>query len=104
MTLSTHTPGPWHITERAGLEPLIREPKGYAVALAVIPCNTGAKHVTEHYKANAALLASAPELLAATQSLLKMVRPNAPFVVGGLRMVKEIEALIAKATGQAVQS
>jgi hypothetical protein len=62
----TYTKAPWHICEVTGRGlKLIRDANGYCVAEAVKPANSGAAYIDAD--ANAALIAAAPEMLAALE-------------------------------------
>jgi hypothetical protein len=62
----TYTKAPWHICEVTGRNlKLIRDENGYCVAEAVKPANSGAAYIDAD--ANAALIAAAPEMLAALE-------------------------------------
>lgn len=60
----------WHICEAAPWlrEPIIRDARGWAVATAVQPNNTGAAGIDA--AANARLIAAAPDLLEIAERLL----------------------------------
>jgi hypothetical protein len=92
MTLE-HTPGPWKLRLGTGVQyDYLIEVKGGAL-IAAYPHYSGAtKKVT---KANARLIAAAPELLAALNALLDDVgRTNS--MLGAV----QARAAIAKATGK----
>ncbi len=60
----------WHICEITWprIDPLIRDENGFCVAQAVKPANSRAAYIDE--RANARLIAAAPDLLAALEGLL----------------------------------
>ncbi len=61
MNTHTHTPGPWHLGKRAG-NPAIYGKDGTEIAEIL-------QGLTPEWRANARLIAAAPEMLAALQSL-----------------------------------
>lgn len=62
------TPGPWHLgIKQAGV--IVYDKTGWAVANAVV---YHGEHDKEECKANARLIAAAPDLLAACERLLKL--------------------------------
>ena len=98
----TYTKAPWHICEVTGRGlQLIRDANGYCVAEAVKPANSGAAYID--HVANAHLIATAPDLLAALETMVS----NYPYWASKIEM-KEIDkvaiatarAAIAKARGE----
>ena len=93
----THTPGPWAA-------------RGYQFHIAdagefigeCYPMNDGG---IARARANAALIAAAPELLAALEDAYTAARNWIPTNAGGWafkeKTIKQIDAAIARATGQA---
>lgn len=96
MNKSKHTPGPWNI-KRPNPEgfgnpmSLIIDKTGFGVA-ELFTCNNA-----EEQKANARLIAAAPELLAWTVELLKQVKQDNPNKMAGI--IEHVENLISRAGG-----
>lgn len=67
----THTPGPWKLN--AGVIEALVDPENSQSYIAPI-CDVDMDWSTEIYKANAHLIAAAPELLEALKSLLEASR------------------------------
>ena len=60
---TAHTPGPWHVGGiRPDSQPIVYRADGFAIADATV---YHTKHGAEEARANAALIAAAPDLLAA---------------------------------------
>jgi len=94
----THTPRSWHIGKRAGAEHgAIYGPNGEEIALPL-----GFFMEPDEAKANALLIAAAPELLFAARHVLRILESPKPNKPGGVSRAILREA-IAKATGEAVQ-
>jgi hypothetical protein len=103
----TYTKAPWYICQTTGHRPLrlIRDENGYCVAEAVKPANSGAAYIDAD--ANAALIAAAPDMLAALESaspwLIKAHIDGAfdgcALPLGGRKAWERIERAIAKAKG-----
>jgi len=103
--MSTHTPGPWTIHSEA------------ANAASGSPINSeirGGHHVVvrlgtmhaDSTKANARLIAAAPDLLAALQAIVNKAHPRADYLngdathyIGPKELVDAARAAIAKAEG-----
>ncbi len=100
MLKNQFTPGPWRIAFETRIEygPYVAG-KGFAVAEVFRdPVETG---MPEEYKANARLIAAAPDLLDATQAVLDKLEnmTTAEFSAGADKEVREnLAAAIAKAT------
>ena len=103
---TTHTPGPWIICDTDGQTPHIVAEHGKQWKNPTI-CNfyddvtpwdsvtIGSWYEqTENHKANARLIAAAPDLLAALQSLINDQRD------ASLPVLSQARAAIAKATGE----
>lgn len=94
--MSAHTPGPWRIggTEKR----VIFADNGDVVAR--IACYGEQSETPEAEKANARLIAAAPELLGALRSCVMVMERD----LSGLQLIqpelKEARAAIAKAEGQ----
>jgi hypothetical protein len=96
-TVSKHTPGPWRLVNTSSGNPiLIYAENGKYLALSHHGGNVGWKPITDldEAKANARLMAAAPELLEALKAFLEDTL--AP--VNTLAMMRA-EAIIAKAEG-----
>jgi len=65
MTQAKHTPGPWHVGVRQA-EQIVYDENGWAVANATV--HHGESNIPES-KANARLIAAAPDLLAALEAI-----------------------------------
>ena len=90
--MSAHTPGPWGLDGN-----LIEGPDGERVA-----CITAYSRRTPKQKANARLIAAAPELLEALRGLLNAPDPDeVEDATPRFRAVMKAHAAIAKATGGA---
>lgn len=87
-----YTPGPWHIGMRPG--PIVYGELGEQVA----DCRMGLD-VSDEQRANARLIAAAPELLNACRYLLTKIDSLAPRLAG-LMEYEYAKQAIAKATGQ----
>jgi hypothetical protein len=98
----TYTKAPWHICEVTGRGlKLIRDANGYCVAEAVKPANSGAAYIDAD--ANAALIAAAPDMLAALESARLWVGQynDVPgHDAASAAMCAVIDAAIAKARGE----
>ena len=105
-TKTQHTPGPWYLAE----ERLLTFAHGEVVGpnnehiCGLLPDNNGIVMMTEEDKANARLIAAAPELLAALENALNVM---AGIAIGDLKTIKvdspaiiQARAAIAKAKGQ----
>lgn len=109
--MTKHTPGPWKFAPMFRDDPsgrqLVREDgTGFAIAETFLPANSRAKHIDP--KANAQLIAAAPELLEALRETLReLVTPKGLPDAGKGRTREQQAALttayaaIAKATGEA---
>jgi hypothetical protein len=98
----TYTKAPWHICEVTGRGlQLIRDANGYCVAEAVKPANSCAAYV-DHI-ANAALIAAAPELLAALELMNELFADHAQYDDEGheTAAIVAMQAAISKAKGEA---
>lgn len=94
----SHTPGPWHRGGRDGAIVYDSSPDGWAVANAV----TYHGRASDEDRANAELIASAPDLLNALRELTLRTRQ---FIAGDLvsfpvALLPQCEAIISKATGR----
>jgi hypothetical protein len=83
--VSGHTPGPWTAEREVGVGIMI-QPIGVAVG----------DHY-EEYRADAALIAAAPDLLAASRKALGPLREIYPTVAGDA--ITALEAAVARAEG-----
>ena len=89
--MSKHTPGPWHIGARTFFRP----------TLTIFHKPFGLGDVAEVYEdADAPLIAAAPELLEALREVRKQARH--PDYDWSLDLQREVDAAIAKATGEQV--
>lgn len=100
MSAGKHTPGPWVHDTRGQGKPDVRAASGRAVACTWMVCGSAPKSDKgyearcEEDRANARLIAAAPELLAALEELVgwQTCVPDA--------VVEAARAAIAKATGE----
>lgn len=87
-----HTPGPWTIRDDAPHVKLIRcESEHVTVAVLQDEANPGEESLAT-LRADARLIAAAPELLGAAKEALKFATPTSP-------LADMLRAAIAKATG-----
>lgn len=101
--MSKHTPGPWIHDTRGYPHPDVKATSGFNIA-----CTWGVNgqpKTKESYeaqkkiaRANARLIAAAPDLLEACQALIAYCDKNPP-MGDSLWSVRQIRAAIAKATG-----
>lgn len=101
MSAAKHTPGPWGVARRSHctvLNALFVNGGGDRVARVVVP-NTASS--IEEYEANARLIAAAPELLEALQSMPWPERSSGVCHLSAewLAWQDSVKAAIAKATG-----
>jgi hypothetical protein len=96
--MSAHTPGPWEAIGNLVRSPMDKE-SGSGVMLAECADRWFLKVNSDEAKANARLIAAAPELLEALQNLLAVagVRIDDPRIV----QFDAARAAVAKATGEA---
>lgn len=99
-----HTPGPWAVNgPTISSAPTDAAPTGYALAHVLNPY-AGATGAAARVDANAALIAAAPDLLAALQDARTMVygmTGDAPASAPWNAMLPRIDAVISRATGEA---
>lgn len=102
---ATHTPAPWKIAGKSGNDHeafvIDAESRSICWTTNTLDCDTDEETITEEDKANAHLIAAAPELLAAAKSALRALRSYNPGPLADkadpVRTV--IIAAIAKAEG-----
>jgi len=107
--MSTHTPGPWHVDTAGHPNADVRAACGRAVAFTWMVC-CGTPKTSEQYKArteidraNARLIAAAPEMLEALQGLFGADMESVMMGHGHHDQVEAIakaRAAIAKAEGR----
>lgn len=90
-----HTPGPWHVGLRQA-EKIVYDETGWAIANATV---YHGESDAEQVKANARLIATAPDLLASLRRLVRMLGTN-DSRLANFGEVEEARAVIAKATGE----
>ena len=92
-----HTPGPWEAVGNLVRSPMV-QPQGLSKGVQIAECRDAyfLSH-TEESKANARLIAAAPELLEALQEMVSLVEMVIPFDGPQQRKAR---AAIAKATGE----
>lgn len=98
--MSMHTPGPWEAIGNLVRSPM-HEPQGLPAGVQIADCRDGyfLAH-TDEAKANASLIAAAPDLLEALETLLGFVENKSfPDTIYVRNAINEAEAVIAKATG-----
>ena len=93
-----HTPGPWEAVGNLVRSPMV-QPQGLSKGVQIAECRDAyfLSH-TEESKANARLIAAAPELLEALQEMVSLVEMVIPFDGPQQRKAR---AAITKATGDA---
>ena len=98
MNANKHTPGPWEAVGNLVRSPMV-QPQGLSKGVQIAECRDAyfLSH-TEESKANAHLIAAAPELLEALQEMVSLVEMVIPFDGPQQRKAR---AAIAKATGDA---
>jgi hypothetical protein len=99
-TKATHTPGPWEVSTKRGLNITAKTRGGADFALAAVWTTlTG-----EAADANARLIAAAPDLLAACEAALPAIRWGLAHQGGNYSQYEAVEqvivAAIAKARGE----
>ena len=88
-----HTPGPWHVGMKPG--PIVYGPNGEQVASLVVPMLP-----EEENRANAHLIAAAPELLAALRDVIGWIPGSSAWHTDAARKsVENARAVLAQATG-----
>ena len=93
--MTMHTEGPWSVAEtRHNYDTVIRGPKGEPIALAVI-----AGYTKQEGAANTALLAAAPEMLLALQTIARKTWHRGTAMLHEEDMILVTQA-IARATGE----
>ena len=92
FTTTTHTPGPWTVGDEDS--PLLLSGDGTYVAQVISRDETGA--LRPSHAADAALIAAAPDLLAALQMIEEVASGRVPLVNNWVASVAR--AAIAKAT------
>ena len=114
MTKSNHTPGPWALDDKTGSithgDVSFGAPigaGGFIVASHSVPCipKHQSERLTNEHRANARLIAAAPNLLAALTSIMHLydasVFLDAGRLPSSLLYFRDARAAIAKATGEA---
>ena len=93
--MTMHTEGPWSVAEtRHNYDTVIRGPKGEPIALALI-----AGYTKQEGTANTALLAAAPEMLLALQTIARKTWHRGTAMLHEEDMILVTQA-IARATGE----
>ena len=89
----------WHICEITGprIDPLIRDENGFCVAQAVKPANSRAAYIDE--RANARLIAAAPDILAALEGMVEMATHHMMEPKERREILRNARVAIAKAKG-----
>lgn len=96
-----HTPGPWEAVGNLVRSPM-HQPEGLPTGVQVAECRDGyfLPH-TEEAKANARLIAAAPELLGALEGLCSLAELRPGHLQDYKAAVAAARSAIAKATGGA---
>ena len=113
MAEMVHTPGPWFVPDqtwaretRIEVEDGIACPgSGGAMSYTTTVCTLGWNSTTPEWEANARLIAAAPDLLEALQSAQESIATfigvhGYPSDSGARDVLREVEAAIARATGE----
>jgi len=95
MTTTQHTPGPWNYDEYNG-SLWITDDSGIGTIAQLIPEPN--KGIWDEDKANARLIAAAPELLAALQSLIQYL-PEEDIYYEDASAYRQISAAVERAEG-----
>jgi len=100
QTSAQHTPGPWHVGSD-GPDPDIYDAEGYCVVYQVC---SGAHDENDDGRTNAALIAAAPDLLAALEAITKTHADACGFSdwEPATDVIERARAAIAKARGEQV--
>ena len=79
--MSKHTPAPWKIAGKSGNDHesfvIDAESRSICWTTNTLDCDTDEETITEEDKANACLIAAAPELLAALELAQSYIKPGA---------------------------
>ena len=95
--MSTHTPGPWKVVKRGEIESADGKPIADVAVFVQWYTTDGIKEEVMSWKANAALIAAAPELLYVLQRMVpKFLRYNDE----AEELYLEAKSLIKKLTDQ----
>ncbi|MFC4923622.1 hypothetical protein [Delftia deserti] len=94
-----HTPGPWEATGNFVRSPM-HQPEGLPRGVQIVECRDGyfLPH-TEEAKANARLIAAAPDMLAALRDVVAVMERDLAGLVVIRPELTAARAAIAKATG-----
>ena len=87
-----HTPGPWEVDKETGEITARETVLGIIYGVDDFPCYEG-EDIDEECKANASLVAAAPDLLEAA----KLALEKCPFPVGAMKAKEALRTAIAKA-------
>lgn len=96
MTTTKHTPGPWHVGLKQAHR-IVYDPKGWAV------CDCTVYHGqddADEMKANAALIAAAPELLELAEAFKSFLEDGSKSERRRVACLEACAAVIAKAEGR----
>lgn len=96
MSAHKHTPGPWYFAPRMNLQSglmIYAEPHGVTVAAVPHNDSTG--------RADAALIAAAPELLAAAKKAYDFLKSEAPIPESQFKVLCDLAVAIERAGGEA---
>lgn len=93
--MNKHTPGPWYLDEVSADDWQVNSDLHDHCLFQITP-TIGVESLTDEDKANARLIAAAPELL---EALLALLNVSEELCGLELKEIKKGRALIAKATG-----
>lgn len=99
ITQLTHTPGPWHVEHQS--TPSQHHATGGDPVLSVYAGGVKIAALATADRADAAVLAAAPDLLAALKRIVAMYGPSSDYSHEAKAAWKVCEAAIAKAEGGA---
>lgn len=99
MSIEQHTPGPWFVDEDE-LNVCAPDPEEPDVPWVVAGVRVGCGYPESQDGANARLIAAAPELLEALETVLQVKRTDDRSIVFAPHAVAKARAAIAKARGE----
>jgi len=94
---TTHTPGPWKCSAFSAIDTVSADGQPIAEVVAIRAWGGQTQEALDTRHANAALIASAPELLDTLKMMKAAFRDNRPLTLAEFR---EVQSAIAKAEGR----